>query len=160
MVTSDAPVVAKAVWTGSDFDAMSWHDVAVHAIALEPALPYPGRLLVDLDYIVGGIRPEPPETTFSFWMCPATLVFEHASDFTDDVNLAGRSFELALDAITRSEPDANGDRAWTLAGHEFAMHVRAPGFTQYLRRRPILAASQRLTVDERGGISFDEVGFA
>jgi hypothetical protein len=92
-------------------------------------------------------------------MCPATLVFESASDFTGEVNLAGRSFELSLDAITRSEPDANGDRVWTLAGHESTMQVRAAGFTQFLRRPPIRASAQRLTVAERGGISFDETSF-
>jgi hypothetical protein len=159
MVSREAPEPARATWTDADFDSMSWHDVALHAIAFEPSMPYPGRLLLDIDYIVGGEQPAPPETTFTFWMCPATLVFEHASDFAVNLDLVGRSFEPAFNAFFRSEPDANGDRTWTLAGHEFTMQVRGPGFTQYLRHLPMLAAAQRLGVAERGGISFDEAAF-
>jgi hypothetical protein len=42
----------KSIWTDADFAAMSWHDAALHAVAIEPSLPHPGRRLVDLDYIV------------------------------------------------------------------------------------------------------------
>jgi len=38
---STGPAVAKTVWTEADFDAMDLHDNAVHAVALEPALPDP-----------------------------------------------------------------------------------------------------------------------
>lgn len=158
-MVSPPPDLERATWTAADFDSMSWHDVAVHAVAFEPSMPYPGRLLLDIDYIVGGERPTPPATTFTFWMCPATLVFDHASDLGGNLDLVGRTFELALDAISRSEADANGDRMWTLEGHEFTMRLRAPGFTQYLRHPPILAAAQRLGVAERGGISFGETAF-
>ena len=159
MVSREAPELARATWTDADFDSMSWHDVALHAVAFEPSMPYPGRLLLDIDYIVGGERPTPPDTTFSFWMCTATLVFDQASDFAGNLDLVGRSFEPAFNAISRSEPDSNGDRTWTLAGHEFTIQVRAPGFTQYLRNPPILAAAQRLGVAARGGISFSEAAF-
>jgi hypothetical protein len=33
---SNGPAVAKTVWTETDFDAMGWHDNAIHAIAVEP----------------------------------------------------------------------------------------------------------------------------
>jgi hypothetical protein len=49
---SNGPVLAKAVWTEADFDAMGWHDNAIYAIAVEPVPDNPGRLLLDLDYIV------------------------------------------------------------------------------------------------------------
>jgi hypothetical protein len=68
----DTPLT-KTVWTDADFESMGWHDNAIHAFACEPALPYPGRLLVDLDYIVEWVNPVAPETRFSFWVCPATL---------------------------------------------------------------------------------------
>jgi hypothetical protein len=42
---STEPAVAKTVWTDADFDTMSWHDNAVHAVALESAQAHPGRLL-------------------------------------------------------------------------------------------------------------------
>ncbi len=34
---STGPAVAKTVWTDADFDTMSWHDAAVHAIARDLA---------------------------------------------------------------------------------------------------------------------------
>jgi hypothetical protein len=52
--------VAKTTWTEADFDGMSWHDVKIHAVAVEELPDNPGRLLLDLDYIVEGVLPEPP----------------------------------------------------------------------------------------------------
>lgn len=52
---------------------MSWHDNAVHAIAWEPLPDNPGRLLLDIDYILQWVAPEPPATMLSFWISPATL---------------------------------------------------------------------------------------
>ena len=40
---STGPAVAQTVCADADFDAMDWHDNAVHAAALEPAPPHPGR---------------------------------------------------------------------------------------------------------------------
>jgi hypothetical protein len=152
--------VEKAVWTSADFDHMSWHDAALHAVAVEPAPPHPGRLLVDLDYIVQWVAPTAPATAYAFWLCPATLVFGDAADLVVNLDLGGRSFEASVDGIVRSEPNEHGIRDWTIAGHEFTIALRAEGFTQYLRRRPIQASGQRLEVQARGGISFDERGFA
>ncbi|MCV6974781.1 hypothetical protein H7J11_09835 [Mycobacterium bourgelatii] len=145
---------AQAIWTDADFDRMNWHDCAVHAVAFEPALPYPGRLLLDIDYIVEWIVPTPPETAFSFRVCPATLVFDQAWDVAGDIDLRGFSFEPSLDALERSAPDAAGAFEWTLAGHEFTLTLHATGFTQYLRHPPILSPAQRLSSDQRGGLSF------
>ncbi|OBA73896.1 hypothetical protein A5641_00010 [Mycobacterium sp. 1554424.7] len=156
---STGPAVAKAVWTATDFEQMSWHDCAVHAVAVEPAPPNPGRLLVDLDYIVEWVCPEPPANAFSFAICPATLVFDEAWDLVGDINLRGFSFELSLETLGRSDPDEHGACEWTLAGHEFTLALRAPGFSQYLRRAPIRSPQQRLSVSERGGLSFDRLGY-
>jgi hypothetical protein len=99
---------------------MGRHDAALHAVAIQPSLPYPGRLLIDLD-------------------------------------LLGHALTPSFDAITCSDPDTHRGRLWTLAGHDFRAQSCAPGFTQHLRRRPIHATRQRLSVEQRGGISFDEV---
>jgi len=154
------PTVAKTVWTEADFDAMSWHGAAVHAIALEPAPPRPGRLLVDLDYTAGQVPNEAPAAAPRFWVSPATLVFGPAQDFAADINLPGPSFEPSLDAIRRSGPDEDDLFTWNLVGRLFSIGLRASGFTQYLRRAPVRSPSQRLSADERGGLSFDERGYA
>jgi hypothetical protein len=156
---STEPAVAKTIWTDADFDAMSWHDNAIHAIAFEPAPSDPGRLLLDIDYIVEWVPPEAPATTLSFWICPATLVFDHAWDLTTNIELYARSFHLNLNAIERSAPDEHGYFEWTLAGDEFTIGLRAPGFIQYLRHGPIHSPRYILSVEERGGYSFGQQGY-
>ena len=81
---------------------MGWHDCAVHALAVEPATQYPGRLLVDLDYIVGWVCPTPPADTFDFWICPATLVFDEAWDLADGVDVRGSA--LSCHSMRSSGP--------------------------------------------------------
>ena len=146
MTASPSP---KKIWTQDDFENMGWHDNAVHAVALEYAPPWPGRVLLDIDYIVEWVGPDDDGDHFRFWICPATLVFDEASDFTTEVDLTGRSFELSLDEVVRSQPDDYGRRTWQLIGHEFSMAVVASGFTQYLRSAPILSNRQRLEREER-----------
>jgi hypothetical protein len=152
--------VEKSVCTHADFDRMGWHDAAVHAVAVEPASPHPGRLLLDLDYIIEWIDPTPPETSYEFWLCPATLAFDAAADLRADLSRVGLAFEPAIDQVVRSEPYEHGIRDSTIAGHEFTITLRARGFAQYLPRRPTRARGQRLSVQDRGGISFEEPGFS
>lgn len=146
----------RPVWTEADFEEMGWHDNRVHAVALEYTPPYPGRVLLDIDYIVEWVHPDDNDGVHGFWISPATLVFEHASDLTSTVDLTGMAFELSLDAIVRSEPDPHGRFEWRLQGHEFTMTLTAPGYRQFLRQPPVLSESpsQCLTVEERGGFSF------
>jgi hypothetical protein len=151
---NNGPAVAKTVWTEADFDAMDWHDNAIHAIAVEPVPDNPGRLLVDLDYIVGWVSPTSPATTLDFWICPATLVFDPAWDLTTDVDMRGWAFQLHLNEITRSEPDERGNYEWTLTGDRFTIEVGSTSFTQYLRRPPIFSGGPWLSVEKRGGFSF------
>jgi len=152
---SDGPTVTKTVCTDADFEAMGWHDNAVHAMAVEPAPPHPGSLLLDIDHIVewgpcpGAVRRK-----------SASLVFHQAWDLVTDINLQGWSFQLSIGAIERSGPDEHGFFAWTIQGDLFTMTLRAAGFTQYLRRAPIYLPRQRLSAEERGGLSFDQHGYA
>lgn len=153
------PVVAKTTWTDADYDTMGWHDNAVHAVAWEPLPDHPGRLLLDIDYILRWVAPEPPVTTFSFWISPATLVFDPAWDLTTDIDRTRASFEMFLTEITRSGPDERGNYEWTLDGDGITISLGAPGFTQYLRRPPVHCPGFFLSVEERGGFSFDRQGY-
>ena|SRR5215472_4730145 len=156
---SGGPAVGKTVWTDADFETMGWHDNAVHAIAVEPAPPHPGSLLLDIDYIVEWVRRPGPGGLLSSWVCPATLVFHQAWDLVTDINLQGWSFQLSIGAIERSGPDEHGSFNWSIEGDLFTMSLRAAGFTQYLRRAPIYVPGQRLSAEERGGLSFDQYGY-
>jgi hypothetical protein len=156
---NDGPALTKTVWTEADFDQMSWHDNEVHALAVEPALPEPGRLLLDIDYIVQWVPPQPPSDLISFWICPATLVFDPAWHLTADIDLRGWAFSLSLLSVRRSDPDERGNFDWTLEGDQFTIELGSPGFTQYLRRPPVYTSHGRLTAEERGGFSFDRQAY-
>jgi hypothetical protein len=151
--------VEKARWTDVDFDAMGWHDATVHALAFQPAATSPGRLLVDLDYIIEWVHPADSGATFRFWVSPATLVFDEAWDLEIDVNLHSFAFDLQLNAIKRSPHPSPGLTTWTLEGHNFEMSVSSRGYEQHLRSQPILSFSQSLSLEERGGISLAERGY-
>lgn len=155
------PNISKAIWTDADFDDMGWHDAAVHGLATRPEDDHTGRLLIDLDYIIEWVPPTEGETYFSFWIVPATLVFEHAWDLTLQIDhLDSAGLELELDAITRRPSQPPGRASiWTLEGHNFTLAITSEGYRQYLREAPIWSLSQRLDTTQRGGISFDEKSY-
>ncbi len=150
---TEPPKLEKAVWDHSDFDRMGWHDCTVHALAFEPNLDGSGTLLVDLDYIMQWVQPLRSGEAFSFWIAPATLIFENAWGFEADISEYSE-FRLELDAIQRSEPDQFGRGWWTLDGHQFTMRLPSAGFKQVLRRTPIASKHLNLTAEVRGGTSF------
>jgi hypothetical protein len=63
----------KPIWTNADFEIMGWHDATVWAMAV---VSDDFELIFDIDYILRWIDPVPPDPSFSFWVSPATLVFE------------------------------------------------------------------------------------
>jgi hypothetical protein len=164
--------VEKYIWTDDDFELMGWHDVKVHAISFQEShgtfgsvsklgyypLPLGSRLLLDLDYIVEWVRPTPPERHFSFWISPATLVFENVQRVAGgELDLVpGYGLLLDIQSLDRSEPHPSGVSDWALEGHNFTLSLSSTGYRQYLRRRPVSSTHQYLSLEERGGISFDE----
>ena len=99
-MANNPPSVPGTILTEADYDTMNWHDNAVHAIAWEPLSDNPGRLLLDIDYILQ-------------WVAPDGIM----------ISLGAR------------------------------------GFTQYLRRPPVLCPRHILSVGERGGFGFDRCGY-
>jgi hypothetical protein len=135
---------------------MGWHDASVHAIAFEESDDR-AALLLDLDYIVRWIEPQPPSQYFSFLVAPATLVFENVWSLNGDVSAQRTLLEIAdlhrLEAETDRQRNAGVSR-WRVEGQEFELRFFATGFHQHFRALPRQSASQRLSSDERGGISF------
>jgi hypothetical protein len=146
-------------WTDADFERMGWHDSPVHAMAF---LTETFELAFDIDYLLQWVQPGPGETHFSFWIAPATLVFEHVSDLRINVDSYGGGMTL-LD-LTREDarPTRDGfagpaeDWLWTFDCLEGSIQFRATGFRQTIRRAPIHQGPQRLSLAQRGGISFSE----
>lgn len=148
------PSLEKSVWTDEDLEDLGFHDVHVVAMAPLDLLRHgPARFALDIDYIVRWIHPEPPALHFSFWICPATLVFDEVYAVSGELDL-----DLSIDCVTRLDSDLG--HGWHIQGHQFELKMIAEGgFTLYLRRPPILGGRQLLTWAERGGVSFEESGF-
>ncbi|MBZ4019774.1 hypothetical protein [Streptomyces purpurogeneiscleroticus] len=153
--------LSKSVWSEADFEEMGWHDATVHGLHVQRTDGVLPRLLLDLDYIVRWVHPVPPAKYFSFWMSPATLVFDEFWDLEGDFDYKGTYPELTIDDVHRLVPDDG--RAdipqWHIEGHAFDLKFRAAGFRQYFRQAPRLASVRVLSPDERGGCCFTEAGF-
>ncbi|MFI6678180.1 hypothetical protein [Kribbella sp. NPDC050470] len=150
--------LTKATWTDADFAVMGWHDCRIHAVSIaeydDGTLP-PARVLLDVDYIVRRVDGQ----AFSFWIAPATLVFEGVWEIRGDFGPLHELLEIdALHGL--DPPDATPDPLLHLEGHNFDLRLRSAGFTQYLRRPPQHVRRQLLTPAERGGLSFAEHSFA
>jgi len=148
----------KYTWTDADYEVMGWHDSRVHAVSVGEQRPLM-RLLLDLDYIVKWVDPIAPATTFSFWVTPATLVFDEAWDIEGDLEPTYGLLEVA-DLHRLDPPDGRPDPLWHIEGQNFELRVRAAGYTQYLRKEPQHVPHQMLTMAQRGGLSFAEAPFA
>ena len=149
--------IPKTVWTEADFDQMSWHDVHVHAVAFRPDIL---ELWLDIDYIFSWVAPQQTETYYSFWVAPATLIFENVYDL--EFTIGSRVGEMSLQGIGRTGPSAprfpvtkQHEWHWLLEFNEGQMTFSSVGFTQFTRRLPTLVQTQRLGFEQRGGISFE-----
>ena len=140
----------KRFFTDQDFDRMSWHENPVHAIAFGPA---PAELSLDIDYIFRKATPATEKTTSSFWISPATLVFEGVFDLK--LHHSGGA-SLTLLGIAREEVKPSELRLpqkfwkWRIQCVEARWEFCATGYRQFIRRPPELVARQRLELTERG----------
>jgi hypothetical protein len=153
-------MAVRDIYTEADFESMGWHDCHIHAIAVETLPNNPGRLLLDIDYLVEWLRPDPASSGLAFMVSPATLVFDQAWDLVTNIDMSGWAFQLPILEVERDGPDERGLSTWRLAGDQFELSISSRGFTQYLRREPVFCDGQWLSVEERGGFSFAEQGFS
>jgi len=162
MGPDDTYELQKSIWTEADFEQMGWHDVRVHAIAFEPE-SY--RIVFDIDYIFAWVNPPSGETYFSFWIAPATLVFENIADLK--IDLESENVEiLHIDREDAGKP-VNADFigkmhqwAWTLETTAGEILFKSVGYTQYARQMPRHVRGQSLSLDDRSGVNFAKVGVA
>lgn len=154
--------LSQATWTEADFATMGWHDCRIHAISIgeydDDTLP-PARMLLDLDYIVRWVSPAHGEKNFTFWIAPATLVFERAWNISGRLGPLHEVLEIA-DIHRLDAADHSTDPLWHVEGQNFDLHLRAAGYTQFVRLPPQHVPRQVLTSAERSGISFAEESFA
>lgn len=150
--------VEKWIWTDADFDIMGWHDSQVYAVAF---FPETFEFALDIDYIFQWVHPTENETYFKFWVTPATLIFEYVYDLKFDIEIDFGG-GLEIDYIERTEPkkteagDFTGrdEWRWVIGTHEGEISLRATGYKQYVRKKPVFGQSQAIETDVRGGICF------
>lgn len=148
----------KLLWTEADFETMGWHDATIHAVAF-PLEDF--EIAFDIDYIFKWIDPTAGQTHFRFWVSPATLVFRSIHGLHIDLD-PGQ--ELTMQDIDRADPLTPGSARhigqdtewqWRIRCNEGEISFRACGFTQYIRQSPRFGKHQTLSLEERGGCSFD-----
>jgi hypothetical protein len=148
-----------ARWTDQDFDSLSWHDNHIHGIRIRnPHEGYDFDLILDIDHILKWVVK--PDNSFEFVLAPATLTFHGVHKLNVDFQLAYRE-DLEISDIERTEITTEAEHgvgirrfAWqiksqSIAGRPNRICFEARGFTQELRREPVVRVCQRLEEEER-----------
>ena len=156
-MTTQQHKIEKPVWTEADFEQMGWHDVHVHAVAFRPET---FELWLDIDYIFSWVDPQGSETHYSFWVAPATLVFENVYNLKFDIespdgDMSLQGIERSAASTPRNAVTKHTEWRWQLDFNEGQMTLRSVGYSQFTRRPPVLVRAQQLTLEQRGGVSFD-----
>jgi hypothetical protein len=155
------------VYTGAEFDQISWHDCQVWAIELRAGDVYAGEwiseLVLRLDFIVEWLCGLSGEAQFR--VAPAVLVFHGVTDLSISIDWGRGGFQGALQdaAIDRIEREPiRGQRVyldrpyyrWTISLNGppgGAIAFGAYGFTQTLCGEPVVVGpQQRLSLKQRG----------
>lgn len=158
-------ILEKSVWMQDDFEVMGWHDVNIYGVIIEKGEePWQGNLIFDIDYIFEWVHPVPPQKYFSFWVAPCTLIFKEVYELRINIDQQGNTLELfdfdGITMVSKKKLD-NGSTIyeWLLELHIGEIQFKSLGFEQMVRRAPIYTNSQVLSLDERGGISFNKKAF-
>ena len=109
--------MTERVWTDVDYDAMSWHDAAIHGFRLIEGEQGCGKLVLDIDYILEWIK-----VGDHFEVCrqPATLTFHDVSGLRMSLDYASCSAAFSPCSIgeieRRSEPhEGYVAHSWTIS---------------------------------------------
>lgn len=137
----------KKIWTDSDFEKMGWHDCRIYRISLSD------NLVLDIDYILQWNKPDIEGLPFTFWVAPATLVFENISKIQFEIDTA---FDEAVE-IEDIELNKSGNKLeWTIITQQGNIEFEACGFTQYIRQEPFFQFGQTISYIERFGFSLEK----
>jgi hypothetical protein len=146
-------------WTTADFDELSWHDCHVHGFRWAGVNSERGtaELEFDIDYILEWLRVD--ESAFRFRIAPATLTFHDVFALRIQLDYATPNTGMtpfSIEGIEReplASPTGDTSFRWRLPVSWPAGEITfdSPGFTQVLRREPILTERQCLTASQRFG---------
>jgi hypothetical protein len=137
----------KWIWTEKDFQQMGWHDATIYGLRLSE------NLELDIDYIFQWNQPDIEGFQFTFWVAPATLVFERPTDMTFDLTQSFDDKWLEIDDIEMEIVDSKN--IWTIITQQGDISFKADSYKQIIRQKPTFQLGQGIPYDERGGIGFD-----
>lgn len=151
--------------THDDFDEISWHDDEIWGLELRVGDPDRGDwtsdLFLDIDHIVEWVR---TGDGIRFRVAPADLVFHGATDLRIEIDsgTGEQQVALVLPSIARIERAAIREQRVFLDRPYYRWSIRlngtpageigfgAWGFTQTLRRAPVVCEVPRLDRASRG----------
>jgi hypothetical protein len=145
----------RSQWTEADFDDLSWHDNAVHALRLVEGEYGAGQLHLDIDYILEWLRDDSDEIAFR--IAPASLEFRDVTNLKVTLDYETPTAGLtpfSLDRIDRQleQRDRYEVILWTLVVNwpVGGITFEAKGFRQFLRGPPVVSSQQQLSAGVRG----------
>ena len=148
------------VWSDAEYDAMSWHDNAIHGIRFIEGQDGCGELVLDIDYILEWIK---VENHFTFRCQPATLTFHGVSDPRMTIDYASQSAGLtpfSIDGIERRSEQRVGYVAhiWKIPINWPAGEItfEATGFEQRSQVEARVSTAGALKPTERGDESLNQ----
>jgi hypothetical protein len=137
----------KWTWTEKDFEQMGWHDATIYGLRLTE------NLELDIDYILQWNQPDIEGFQFTFWVAPATLVFEKPIDLTFELTQSFDDKWFEIDDIEMEKVDSKN--IWTIITQQGNISFKADTFRQIIKKRPSFQLGQSIPYDERGGFNFD-----
>ena len=139
------------VWTDAEYDAMAWHDTAIHGLRFIEGQDGCGEFVLDIDYITECNK---VGDHFNVFYLPATLTFHGVFHLRMTLDYVSHSFTpFTIDGIERRADYRPGHIAyiWKIPincpGGEITFE--ATGFEQRSRGEPRLSNTAALKPDER-----------
>jgi hypothetical protein len=162
-IPTDNLFLQKRIWTQDDFEEMGWHDANIYGLTFEKKEgDSSADLLFDIDYIFKWNQPIPPSPSFTFWVAPCTLIFQQAFGLKIDLDTNVYELEgLEIADINLLKVDENDNEAktyhWDIELQTGNIRFQSQGFKQIVRQKPFHTTGQSLSLDERGGVSFNTI---
>lgn len=138
----------KWIWSENDFEEMGWHNCLIYAIQFN------GKISLDLDYAIEWNTPEAAGMPFTFWVSPATLIFDNVTLFKVDFSIDFTN-GIAIYGVIRREIDNTTE--WTIKTHVGSIIIHSDSFTQIIRRAPTFQLNNFIPHEERGDQYFASV---
>jgi hypothetical protein len=149
----------KSIWAEEDFEEMGWHDCKLYALAFNHEK---FEIAFDIDYIIEWVSQQENDSSYKFWVAPATLIFRNVYDininlYSTDCQIQDISKQNPIKPLNANYIDDLFEYDWTIETTNGDITFKSTGYKQYIRDEPRLLDRQCIDFYKRGGISFDKM---